>query len=639
MAFPATVAVEWLWIGIAGRFWDGFRFELVDWAGWTIDPFVEEVVRLSPMVLVAGVVARTRRQWSLTDWVVLGAGVGSGFRLAEHVARHASEPRGPLAGVSENGSGVGWTFDATIIVPDPQVWLSQWMPEGVQADAFFGDPDPFLRYNLVAVWGTLAGLAVGLWSVSARQATPVQAWLGRALAVGLVVFAGLAHAQANADLIGVDWVFPALAAPRFLARWYWAWPLVVLVGASLVDRQMLRSRQYDPRLDAVRVGPLRTELFDLVRLSLQQPMISAPTVWAFVRVRRTALFTLARSAGVPADRSAADGPDVIEPLKSAAAQLRRQLHQDHGLWAEVAAAKQIERRERWSAWSRSPRVWLFGATLSVLALVPIAHLVAGTSPGGYEIQRWLSEEGSALTVGAAVLGTFVGVVLAALGMQTVRRASGVMAEPKARAVMSLAVTVGAVGSMLYGLIQIQAGAELDTRVYSAHGLDALGSLLWSTGLNLGLLALVVVNPTTGWPTLAEHHRFKSPDELIAMLPWPVQVLAHVGHSVAATDGRAVPGEWENGPKPPTPLDAELDVIVEHAWDKHVASEPSEFPEVQTPEELKELLEEVIEGATEWGHREDGSVYWYDEVTDTVVIKNPPGVGGTTYRPGPGEGAG
>jgi len=108
-----------------------------------------------------------------------------------------------------------------------------------------------------------------------------------------------------------------------------------------------------------------------------------------------------------------------------------------------------------------------------------------------------------------------------------------------------------------------------------------------------------------------------------------------GSLVLATDGRAVGGTWEDGPKPPPPLDTELDDIVEHAWDKHVVDGP-DFPDVQAEEDLRELLEDVIENATEWGYREDGAVYWYDDVTDTVVIKNPPGIGGTTYRPDAGD---
>ncbi len=83
-------------------------------------------------------------------------------------------------------------------------------------------------------------------------------------------------------------------------------------------------------------------------------------------------------------------------------------------------------------------------------------------------------------------------------------------------------------------------------------------------------------------------------------------------------------------KPAEPVEAEVDTIIDHAWDKHVVNE-KEFPEVSSEEDLRDIIEET----TEWGYREDGSVYWYDEVTNTVVVKNPPGVGGTIYRPGPG----
>ncbi len=71
--------------------------------------------------------------------------------------------------------------------------------------------------------------------------------------------------------------------------------------------------------------------------------------------------------------------------------------------------------------------------------------------------------------------------------------------------------------------------------------------------------------------------------------------------------------------------------MDHAWDKHVQVQ-REFPEVGSQAELDEVVKDTIQHATEWGYRGDGSVYWYDDVTNTVVIKNPPGVGGTIYRP-------
>ena len=158
-------------------------------------------------------------------------------------------------------------------------------------------PNCFLRYNLIAIWGCLGGLAVGLWVVAGRQALPARVHLGRAAAIGLVVFAGLAHAQANADLIGEDWVFPALALPRLLAPLSWAWPLAVLAVALFLDWRVLKPHRTDPAVTSLRVGDDGNEFSNLIRLSMQRPLVSLPTVWSFVRTRRVLLFTLARDAG------------------------------------------------------------------------------------------------------------------------------------------------------------------------------------------------------------------------------------------------------------------------------------------------------------------------------------------------------
>ena len=66
---------------------------------YTVDPFVEEVVKVLPLVL-AGLHLRTRRQWGLTDHLLLGAAVGAGFGLLEALMRFGHQPRSvrPTAG-------------------------------------------------------------------------------------------------------------------------------------------------------------------------------------------------------------------------------------------------------------------------------------------------------------------------------------------------------------------------------------------------------------------------------------------------------------------------------------------------------------------------------------------------------------
>lgn len=61
--------------------------KVVETASYTVDPVIEELVKLAPLLLVAWNV-RIRRQWGLTDYVVLGAGLGAGFGLLEAVTRY-----------------------------------------------------------------------------------------------------------------------------------------------------------------------------------------------------------------------------------------------------------------------------------------------------------------------------------------------------------------------------------------------------------------------------------------------------------------------------------------------------------------------------------------------------------------------
>ncbi len=61
VTFPLAVLLEWGWIRLVGQFVALPRFELVLWASWTVDPFIEELVRLVPLIVVLMVVPRCRR--------------------------------------------------------------------------------------------------------------------------------------------------------------------------------------------------------------------------------------------------------------------------------------------------------------------------------------------------------------------------------------------------------------------------------------------------------------------------------------------------------------------------------------------------------------------------------------------------
>ncbi|MFD7060818.1 PrsW family glutamic-type intramembrane protease [Streptomyces sp. NPDC059906] len=49
---------------------------------YAVAPWLEELVKISPLLL-AGLSLKVRRQWGLTDYVVVGAALGGGFGLLE----------------------------------------------------------------------------------------------------------------------------------------------------------------------------------------------------------------------------------------------------------------------------------------------------------------------------------------------------------------------------------------------------------------------------------------------------------------------------------------------------------------------------------------------------------------------------
>src|ERR1700681_800579 len=52
-------------------------------ASYTVDPFLEEALKLLPLAMLLLLIPTARRQWSVTDCVLIAAATGSGYGLAE----------------------------------------------------------------------------------------------------------------------------------------------------------------------------------------------------------------------------------------------------------------------------------------------------------------------------------------------------------------------------------------------------------------------------------------------------------------------------------------------------------------------------------------------------------------------------
>jgi len=102
---------------------------------------------------------RIRRQWGLTDFVVLGAALGAGFGLLEAVARYGLD----TARAIPHPAG-GWVIPDSLrapYIPGPGQALSAWFPAPHGA-LELGDRTPDAATSPHLVYSALAALGVGV---------------------------------------------------------------------------------------------------------------------------------------------------------------------------------------------------------------------------------------------------------------------------------------------------------------------------------------------------------------------------------------------------------------------------------------------------------------------------------------------
>lgn len=76
---------------------------VVNTTSYTVAPWVEELIKVSPLLL-AGLSVKVRRQWGLTDFVVLGAALGGGSGCWRRYFGTAWTRTGRLPGVGAGSS-------------------------------------------------------------------------------------------------------------------------------------------------------------------------------------------------------------------------------------------------------------------------------------------------------------------------------------------------------------------------------------------------------------------------------------------------------------------------------------------------------------------------------------------------------
>ncbi|MFH8973576.1 PrsW family glutamic-type intramembrane protease [Streptomyces sp. NPDC017890] len=197
--------------------------EVVNSTSYTVAPWVEELVKISPLLL-AGLSLKVRSQWGLTDFVVLGAALGGGFGLLEAVLRFGLDAD---RAITRNG---GWVIPDSIFppyVPGPGQVITSWLPAPFGQTASSG---PLGTETFTHLVGTaVAGLGVGLlWQT--------RGW--RRLFAALPLLMASAHHMLN-NYVAQEHGEQAREWLETLDAKAWAAPLVCLGVAMAVDARRL----------------------------------------------------------------------------------------------------------------------------------------------------------------------------------------------------------------------------------------------------------------------------------------------------------------------------------------------------------------------------------------------------------------
>ncbi|MGO4423263.1 PrsW family intramembrane metalloprotease, partial [Streptomyces sp. MCAF7] len=322
--------------------------------------------KVAPLLLV-GWNVKIRRQWGLTDFVVLGGALGAGFGLLEALARFGLDAHRAIS----HPAG-GWVIPDSLrapYIPGAEQIFSAWFP-APQGTLALGDlapeasTSPHLVYTALAAFGVGVLLRAQGW-VRALGALPLAATSVHHMLTNYV-----AQHPADRDAKSLVDAFEGAL---------WAVPLACLAIAMVVDlRQLRRAKAVVPDilLRAERAG--QSGLTALGGYAAWCVPWSTLIALRFALLRRSLLYGAAGRIPFPGAES------LHRTVAWTAAQIdasdQERAWNGVGLRAVLKASRGIRDRRR---------VWLVLISL-VLMLPSLIFLAIGSFPATAELQEWFA---------------------------------------------------------------------------------------------------------------------------------------------------------------------------------------------------------------------------------------------------------
>ncbi|MFE6284796.1 PrsW family glutamic-type intramembrane protease [Streptomyces sp. NPDC057877] len=457
---------------------DRSLIQVVNTTAYTVAPWVEELVKVSPL-LAAGLYVKVRRQWGLTDFTVLGAALGAGFGLLEALLRYSLDGDRVLA---RQG---GWIVPDSLAppyIPGVARIFTSWLPAPAASLGLGQAGDITVATFSHLVWTAVAGLGIGiLWRAPG--------WL-KPLSLVLVGAAAAHHALNN-------YVATHPTANQ-RERWLesvedhlWAVPVAALLLAMAIDTASLRRGKR--HLPDVLVGDERVDgdsAAALIRYAAWRLPWTPLIALRFLRLRRA----LCYSAGAAGPR----GRPSDESLRRTVADIAGRMNATDSAEAWRTGRAETRARVRAAVRARVSRGrWVLVILPLVLMAPAVLFLCVGSfrSTAGFQ-EHFTGGSGPAVLRGFTVAAMVWIAWLLTVLLRTWRQAA---AQPLGEALaahrlrLCVAVSSATTGALLVYRSTGPTGTD-GPAIPPAHLLEALDRFLVYLGFALLLLSLLALLP-------------------------------------------------------------------------------------------------------------------------------------------------